>query len=105
MATAQENIASINDSTLELITTIQDRIVDVHKEFASMVSGLVPDVPSFLPQPKMPDTPDPKSLVEQGFDFRARLLEANKTFSLGLIDAWTHAAPKPPAKARASSKK
>lgn len=91
--TVKESIASVDESTLEIITNMQQRIVDAHKEFATTMAKLTPDVP-FVPTPDMFDAPDTKSLVEQSFDFQSRLLEANRTFSLGLIDAWSQASTK-----------
>ena len=105
MATTQEDITSVNDSTIDLIVRMQDRIVDAQKEFASTVAELVPDIPSVVPKVDRPDVADPKSLVEQSFDFQARLLEANRNFSLGLIDAWAQAVPKQTQKAKATTKK
>jgi hypothetical protein len=92
-STAKDTIASANETTLELITGIQNRIVEAHKEFAAAVAGLVPDVPSWVPTADLPETPDPKDLVEQSFAFQQQLLEANKAFSLGLIEAWSQTAP------------
>jgi hypothetical protein len=103
MATAKENMASVNESTLELITSIQQRIVDAQKEFADAVAGLVPEVPSWVPTADLPEGPDAKELLEESFAFQARLLEANKQFSLGLLDAWSQTAPKPAAKATKAS--
>ena len=93
MAAAKDTIASANESTLELITGIQNRIVEAHKEFAAAVAGLVPEVPSWLPTADLPETPDPKELAEQSFAFQQQLLEANKAFTLGLLDAWAQATP------------
>lgn len=89
----KEHTGSIDESTLEMITSIQERIVDAHKEFAGAIAKVVPDV-SFLPTTDRFDTPDTKSLVEQGFDFQSKLLEANRAFSLGLIEAWADVMPK-----------
>jgi hypothetical protein len=106
MTTTQENITTINDSTLEAIVSVQDRVVEAQKEFAAAVANLVPQMPSLFPESDRTDLVDPKSLVEQSFDFQARLLEANKSFSLGLIEAWAEAAPERKlAKKSASSKK
>jgi hypothetical protein len=93
MATTKQKAPSVDESTLEMITSIQERIVDAHKEFASTVAKLVPELPN-MPRTEMFDTPDTKSLVEQSFDFQSRLLEANRAFSLGLIDAWSEVVPK-----------
>jgi hypothetical protein len=92
VSTITENLASVSDTTLEAIVGIQQRIVDIHREFASVLSGLLPDVPSWLQPSDDVDTTDPKQLVEQGFSFQSRLLEANKEFSMGLIEAWAQPA-------------
>jgi hypothetical protein len=104
MATAKDTIASANDTALEAITGIQKRIVEAHKEFAAAVAGLVPEVPSWVPTADLPETADPKELVEQSFAFQAQLLEANKAFSLGLIEAWAQAAPQAGTKATKATK-
>lgn len=90
---SKETTQSVDESTLEIITSIQERIVDANKEFANAMASLVPEVP-FMPKSDMFDAPDTKSLVEQSFDFQSQLLEANRAFSLGLIDAWSQATPK-----------
>lgn len=101
MANAKENMESANDSALELITNIQEGIIAAQKQFADAVTGLVPEVPTT----DLPDTPDAKELIEQTFAFQAKLLEANKAFSLGLIDAWTQTSPKSAStKVKASTK-
>ena len=103
-STVTDTITSANEATLELITSIQNRIVEAQKEFAAAVAGLVPDVPSWLPTENLPETPDPKELVEQSFAFQTQLLEANKAFSLGLVEAWSQATPKQAGKDTKASK-
>jgi hypothetical protein len=92
VAAITDNLASATDSTLEAIVGIQQRVVDVNREFASVLAELLPDVPSWLQPSDVVDTPDPKELVEQGFAFHTRLIEANKEFSMGLIEAWAQPA-------------
>jgi hypothetical protein len=101
--TVKDIIESANDSTLGFITSVQDRIVDANKGIVSAVARRVPEPPSWLPTPK---TPDAKVLIENSFGFQARLLEANRAFSVALVDVWAPATPKPaPAKRAASAKK
>ena len=103
-STAKDTITSANEATLELITGIQNRIVEAHKEFAAAVAGLVPEVPSWLPTADLPETADPKELAEQSFAFQQQLLEANKAFTLGLIEAWAQTAPSQATKATKATK-
>ena len=82
-------------STTETFTDIQHRIVDAQKQLATAIAGLVPEPPAWLSDFDVPTTPDPKKLVEQNFAFRTKVLEANKAFSLSLLDAWALATPQP----------
>lgn len=92
MSTITDNLASASDSTLEAVVGIQQRIVDIQREFASLVTGVLPDAPSWLQPSDDVDVPGPKELLEQGFSFQSRLLDANKEFALGLIEAWARPA-------------
>jgi FlaA1/EpsC-like NDP-sugar epimerase len=65
MGSIKETIASGSESTLENITKIQERIVEAHKEFASTVAKLVPDVPESLQTDKLPSAPDVKEALQR----------------------------------------
>jgi hypothetical protein len=100
--TVKDIIESANDSTLGFITSVQGRIVDVNKGIVSAVSRRVPEAPSWLPTPKNPDA---KAIIEDSFGFQARLLEANRAFTVALVDAWAPATPTPATAKRAASAK
>ena len=104
--TVQETVAAANATALEFITGLQTRIVDANTQLATALAGRTP---SWLPTAKLPQAPNPRQLVEQGFAFRAKLLEANRNFSVGLLEAWADATPQSPAtptpKAAKSTKK
>ena len=93
MATTKQQ-SSAYESVLEVISGIQQRIVEAQRDFAETVAGLVPDLPSWVPTPKLPESADPRGVLEQLFEFQERLLESTKAFTLGLVDAWSPAAPK-----------
>jgi hypothetical protein len=93
MTTAKDTYSSFNDSALEFVTGVQERIIDAHQQVASAVASLVGDGPDWLPEPPE-GAPDTKGLLEESFSLQARLLEANKAFTLGVLDAWSEAAPK-----------
>jgi hypothetical protein len=95
--TVQQTVAAANDTALDVITGLQTRIVDANAQLAAVVAGRTPDLPSWLPAAKLPQAPNPRRLVEQGFAFQAKLLEANRNFSVGLLEAWAEAAPQPSA--------
>ena len=76
-------LTTANQSTVKVITYTQDQFLKAYKVFASKV----PTGPSWL-------TPDPeqgRKAVERAFDLQSQLLEQNKAFALGLIDAGTKA--------------
>ena len=83
MNSTLEALASINESTLNYITSVQEGVLAVHRSVASMPR---PEMPAALaswipaPQPELA-----RSFVEQQSAFAAKLLEANRTFTLGLL--------------------
>jgi hypothetical protein len=84
MSTVTEAVASANESVLTTIAAIQDRVLDVNRDIAASYSK--PSVPSWVP------TPDPATatdVVEQAFEFRSKLVEADKDFVLRLVEVWT----------------
>ncbi len=91
-----EAITAANESTLKIITAVQEQILDTCKELAPSVQSALasPAVPSWLPKPQPGDA---RNAIEEAFAFQAQLLEADKAFTLGLLEVW---APK-----RASSSK
>ena len=109
---ANDRLSSANERTLELVTSVQERILEATKSYVSAVSGVVPETPSWVPSPPE-DLPSAKELLEETFKFQAQLLEANRNFSLALAEAWEEGAePAPNAteaskstKARATTKK
>jgi hypothetical protein len=84
---AKDRLSSVNERTLELVTSVQERILEATKSYVSAVSGVVPEAPSWLPSPPE-DLPSAKDLLEETFNFQAQLLEANRSFSLALAEAW-----------------
>ena len=94
---ALETLVSANDTALQVITTLQDRLLDATRDAAESYPAT-----KLATLPKLP-APDPaltQDVVEEAFAFRSKLLDANRSFTLGLIDAWT---PKSSAKVSAST--
>ena len=88
---AKDRLSSANERTLELVTSVQERILEATKSYVSAVSGVVPETPSWVPSPPE-DLPSAKDLLEETFKFQAQLLEANRNFSLALAEAWEEGA-------------
>ncbi len=78
---ATDLLTTANESTVKVITFAQDQFLKAYKTIASKVPTA--PMPSWL-------TPDPeqgRKAVERAFDLQSQLLEQNKTFALGLIEA------------------
>ena len=85
MATSTlDALTAANESTLNYVTTVQERVLSAYRDLAS---GVKADVPSTV-APWFP-TPEPEAtreVVEETFAFATKLLEANKAFALGLLE-------------------
>jgi len=88
MDTFTETIATINESTLKAIGTIQEQMLAFNRDVAAAIAKV--ELPSWVP------TPDPAAadsnvddLVKQAYAFQAQRVEADKKFALDLIDIWT----------------
>ena len=92
MSTVTDTIASVNESTLKALATIQDQILAANREAAALVAK-APAAPSWVPTPEPVVAID--ELVQQVYGFQAKTLDANKKFALALVEVWT---PTPAAK-------
>jgi hypothetical protein len=81
MNSTLEALSAANESTLEYVTSIQERILSAYRDF----STTAPDVPSAV-APWTPERETTRDVVEETFAFATKLLEANKSFALGLLD-------------------
>lgn len=86
-----EAMTAANESTLNIITAVQDQILETSK-------GLAPNVQSALKPPALPSwlpvtgPQDARDVVAKAFEFQTKLLEADRAFTLSLLEVW---APKP----------
>ena len=88
----QENMRAANQKTLEWVTSMHQSILDATKSYVDSVAKNAPEAPAWT-EPQAANVPDIKQLIEDSYDFQARVLEENKKFSLALADAWAAAAP------------
>ena len=86
-----EALTAANESTLKIVTAVQDQILDSYKGLAPAVQNALqpPTLPSWLSVPAPEETRD---VVAKAFEFQTQLLEADKAFTLNLLDVL---APKP----------
>jgi len=87
MSAAKDSLAASNEAAIELVTTMQQQILEATKSYVSAISDTTPDKLGFT-APGPADTADPKEMIEETFRFQSRLLEANKSFALSLTEAW-----------------
>ena len=77
--------------SLELATTIQDRMVKANRELADSVSGMVETLP--MPDVKTPALFD-ADFVGKAYDISAEWLQLSRQFTEDMVAAWMPEAPK-----------
>ncbi len=88
MDTLTDTIASINESTLKTVGSLQEQVLAFQRNVSEAVAKAV-DVPSFVPTPQPLADVSVDALVEQAYEFQARRLEEDKQFALGLVEIWS----------------
>jgi hypothetical protein len=85
MSSTLEALSAANESTLKYVTSVQEQILSAYRDLASSTKT---DVPStFTPWIPTPEPEATRGVVEETFQFATKLLEANKSFALGLLEA------------------
>jgi hypothetical protein len=89
-----QTLASLNEKSLDALTTVQDGIVAAYKSAASVLpTDRIPVVPltrGYLAQ-----------VIDESYAFQTKVLEANKRFAVRLLDA---ASPAPAGPAKTAAK-
>jgi hypothetical protein len=86
MPTPVETLTAANESALKLVTTFQERVLEAQKGLYSALQSTVDSSSSLVPSAN--DSGIQRDVIEEDYAFRTRLLEANKAFTLGLLDVW-----------------
>jgi hypothetical protein len=85
-----EALTAANESTLKYVTSVQERVLNAYRDLATSAK---PEVPAAIaPWVPSPDAQTTRDVVEETFAFATKLLEANKTFALGILEASAPAA-------------
>ena len=87
----RESLLEQNDRTLEWITSTHQSVLEATKSYVDSLVAIAPQEPATPPVDG--EAPDPKLLIEDSFDFQARILDENRKFSLALADTWAAAVP------------
>jgi hypothetical protein len=75
---------SVQSQVLELINKAQEATIDGVRTLAETVEGFVPELPAL---PLSGRLPEPSSVVDDAFDFAAKLLESQRRFAQELFAA------------------
>ena len=100
--TINETITAANERTVELVTAMQQNILEATKTHIAAVAGSAKEQPTWT-APEPIDAPDPAELIEETFKFQSRLLEVNRSFALALTDVLGQAIPKTDANPKSDS--
>ena len=82
--TINEAARASQDQILGTVRQSQQAVVDAVAAWAKAVENLIPPAPAI---PGTEDLPKPDALVDNAFDFAARLLDAQREFAHGVIAA------------------
>lgn len=80
-----EALSAANESTLKYVTSVQDSVLSAYRDLTSSVKPDVP--PTVAPWIPAPEPQAAREIVEETFAFATKLLQANKAFALGLLEA------------------
>ena len=101
MSVVADTLASINETSLDLLTSVQDGILEAYKNVTDALPTdslpTIPTLPAFEPTAIA-------QLVDEAFGFQAKVLDANKSFALGLLGATAPAGKPAPAKTAKAAK-
>ena len=98
-----EQMQEVQDRVLTQVETAQDQALEMNRRVAEAIAGVLPS--GTLPKlPFASALPDPMTVVDQSFDFAARMMGANQKFYREMVRVW---APEEatPAKAKATTTK
>jgi hypothetical protein len=97
MASITDTITEYEGKVLELLDNVQAPVVDIVKQAAATIDGVLPDTRYELPE----QVPAASELVDLAFDFAQKLLADQRDFVAALLDA---ASPLLPAHAKPAPK-
>jgi hypothetical protein len=80
-----EALTAANESTLKYVTSVQDSVLSAYRDLTSSVKTDVPQ--TVAPWIPAPEPQAAREIVEETFAFATKLLQANKAFALGLLEA------------------
>ena len=93
---------TVQTQVLDLINKAQDATIDGVRTLAETVEGFVPELPAL---PFTARLPEPSSVVDDAFDFAAKLLESQRRFAKELFAAAAPVTSKATEKAPATKPK
>jgi hypothetical protein len=86
LPTVNDTIADLNEAALKILAAVQAGAVEANRAAAGFVQARRAAPPAWL---RVPESVSPETLVQQGFEFGTKVVEADRTFALDLIEAWT----------------
>lgn len=99
-----EQMQEAQDRVLTQVETAQDQVLEMNRRMAEAIAGVLPngELPSL---PFVSALPDPATVVDQSFDFAARMMDANQKFYREMVQVWTPEPTEEPAPAKSGKAK
>jgi hypothetical protein len=99
MASITDTITEYEDKVFEILDSVQAPVVDIVKQAAERIDGVLPELPE-LPE----QIPAPAELVDLTFGFAQKLLTDQHDFVKSLLAAASPLIPQPAKKVKAAPK-
>jgi hypothetical protein len=99
-----ERMQEVQDRVLTQVETAQDQVLEMNRRMAEAIAGVLPNgtLPSL---PFVSALPDPVTVVDQSFDFAARMMDANQSFYREMVQVWAPEPAEEPAPAKSGKAK
>lgn len=81
-----ESLSEIGNTTLEQVTELQARVIEWNRQVAE---AIVPRFAGIAGADPFGTKDLAADWVQASFGFQSKVLEANRAFAAGLIEAWT----------------
>jgi hypothetical protein len=99
--TVNDYAQTAQEQTLKTVRQSQQAIIEGVRAWANAVEKTIPETPSI---PYADELPNPREIVQTGFEFAEQLLKSQRQFAEGVLDAASPVIGRPAAKAKPSAK-
>lgn len=99
-----EQLLEVQDRILTRVESAQDQVLEMNRRMAEAMTEVLPRR-ARTSLPFASRLPDPVEMVDQGFDFAARMMDVNRKFYREMVQVWALEVDEEPAPAKTAPAK